>query len=106
MKIKKGDSVIMLSGSQKGESGKVTATYPKEQTVVVEGINVRTKHKKQGSQSTDRSGIIKEEKPVPVAKVALVRPGDTKKATRVGYDFDKTGKKIRVARQAKNKEIK
>ncbi|MDX1765831.1 MAG: 50S ribosomal protein L24 [Candidatus Saccharimonadales bacterium] len=106
MRLKKGDTVMLLSGSQKGETGKITATHPKDNTVVVSGINVRTKHEKPSTKNNNRGGVIKAEMPVPVSKVAIVRPGASKQTTRIGYDFAKDGKKIRIARQAKNKEIK
>ena len=106
MRIKKGDTVLVISGSQKGESGKVTSTQPKDNTLIVDGVNVRTRHEKPSTKNRNTGGIIKEEKPFPVAKVALVRPGDSKKTTRIGFNFSKDGEKVRVARQAKNKEIK
>lgn len=109
MKIKKGDTVMIISGSHKGKTGKVSATMPAKNTVVVAGVNVKTRHQKP-NQSSNRNnaqgGIFKEEAPIAVSKVALVRPGDSKKTTRVGFKLGEKGKKVRVARQAKNKEIK
>lgn len=104
MKIKKGDSVIIISGSEKGKTGKVTSTDPKNMTVTIDGINVRTIHKKP-SKAYPQGGVIKEAMPFDASKVGLVRPTDKKKASRVGYETKK-GKKVRVFRQASNKEVK
>ncbi len=104
MKIRKGDTVILLSGNDKGKTGKVTATDPTKLTVTVDGINVRTIHKKPSSKYP-QGGVIKEPMPIISSKVGVVRPTDKKKASRVGYEIKKD-KKIRVYRQASNKEIK
>lgn len=104
MKIKKGDTVILLSGSEKGKTGKVTATNPTKLTVTIDGINVRTIHKKPSSKYP-QGGVIKEAMPIIASKVGIVRPTDRKKASRVGYELKKD-KKVRVLRQASNKEIK
>jgi len=104
MKIKKGDTVMILSGKEKGSTGKVTATDPTRRTVTIDGHNVRTIHKKPSSQYP-QGGVIKESKPIAASKVGIVNPNDKKKTSRVGYEFKK-GKKVRVLRQAANKEIK
>jgi len=104
MKIKKGDTVIILSGSEKGKTGKITATNPTEQTVTIDGINVRTIHEKPSSQYP-QGGVIKESKPITVSKVGIIHPTNKKKSSRIGYEMNKD-KKVRVFRQASNKEIK
>lgn len=104
MKIKKGDTVLIRSGSEKGKSGKVTSTDPKNETVTIEGLNIRTIHKKP-SGAYPQGGVIKESQPIRYSKIGLVRGSDKKKASRVGYETKKD-KKVRVMRQDSNKEIK
>lgn len=95
MKIKKGDKVIVISGFYKGKTGIVQKAYPSLNKVVVEGINVRKKHRKPTQQNPEGS-IIDVYAPIDASNVALIDP-KTKKATRVGYDIVKD-KKVRVAR--------
>ncbi|HNX99976.1 MAG TPA: 50S ribosomal protein L24 [Oscillospiraceae bacterium] len=93
MNIKKDDKVIVLSGKDKGKTGKVLVADPKNNKVIVEGVNVATKHqapKKQG----DQGGIIKVETPIYVSKVQLVCP-KCGKPTRVAHKLA-DGKKTRV----------
>lgn len=104
MKIKKGDTVLIRSGSEKGKSGKVTSTDPKNLTVTIEGLNIRTIHKKPSS-AYPQGGVIKESQPIKYSKVGVVRGSDKKKTSRVGYET-KNNKKVRVMRQDKNKELK
>lgn len=97
MKIKKDDEVIVLTGKDKGTKGKVTSVIPTENRVVVEGVNVVTKHQKPTQLSA--GGIQKKELPIHVSNVALVDPKEGK-ATRVGYKVNKDGKKLRVAKKS------
>ena len=93
MNIKKDDKVIVLSGRDKGKTGKVISADPKGMKVIVEGVNVATKHqapKKQG----DAGGIIKVETPIYVSKVQLVCP-KCGKPTRIAHKLA-DGKKTRV----------
>ena len=96
MKIKKDDKVIVLSGKDKGKTGKVIAADPKSFKVTVEGVSVATKHQKAKKKGQD-GGIIKVETPIYVNKVQLVCP-KCDKGVRVGYKFV-DGKKIRVCRK-------
>ncbi len=96
MKIKRDDKVIVLSGKDKGKSGKVIAADPKADKVIVEGVNVATKHQKAQKKGQD-GGIIKVETPIYVSKVQLVCP-KCGKPTRVGYKFV-DGKKVRYCKQ-------
>ena len=98
MKIKTGDKVIVLSGKDKGKTGKVISADPKNGKVIVEGVSVATKHQKAKKQGQD-GGIMKVETPMYVSKVQLVCP-KCGKDTRVGYKFV-DGKKIRVCKQKK-----
>jgi large subunit ribosomal protein L24 len=93
-KVKKGDTVVVLAGKDKGKTGEIIRLVTADNKVVVRGVNVLTKHKK--PSQTSPGGIEKTEAPIHISNVALVDP-KTKKATRVGY---KTvgDKKVRIAR--------
>jgi large subunit ribosomal protein L24 len=93
-KIKKGDSVVVLSGKDKGKTGTVTKVLPKEAKVVVEGVNVATRHRKP-SQVNPQGGIDRFEAPMHISKVAVADPKDGK-PTRVRFE-EKDGKKVRIA---------
>ena len=93
-KIKKGDQVIVLSGKDKGKTGTVTASMPKDGKVVVAGVNVITRHRKP-TQQNPQGGLERKEAPLYASKVALADP-KTGKATRVRFET-KDGKKVRVA---------
>jgi len=93
-RIKKGDSVIVLSGKDKGRTGTVVKVMPGEGKVVVDGINIATRHRKP-SQTNPQGGIERIPAPMPIAKVALVDP-KSGKPTRVRFEV-KDGKKVRVA---------
>lgn len=96
MKIKTGDTVIVLSGDDKGKTGKVLKALPSTSQVVVEGVNVHKKHVK---PTQAEAGSIKDiNAPIHVSNVALVDE-KTKKATRVGYKVV-DGKKVRVAKKS------
>ncbi len=103
IRLKKGDTVVVRAGKYKGTSGKVLATHPAENKVTVEGINIVKKHTKP-NRTYPQGGIIEITKPIWVSKVGIVDPS-TKKATRIGYQLDKDGKKIRTYK-ATGKEIK
>ena len=100
MKIRKGDTVIVVAGRDRGRTGLVVAAYPDRGKVLVQGVNVVTKNKKvnyQGQRGAKEGGITHEEAPIDVSNVQLVDP-DSKKAARAGYRFDEDGNKIRVVR--------
>ena len=101
MRIRKGDNVIVISGKDKGISGKVLHAYPSTKTLIVEGVNIKQRHRRP-TKSGQHGQIIDKANPVHVSNVALIDP-KTKKPTRVRYE-DKTqpkagkkGKKVRVA---------
>ena len=96
MNIKKDDKVIVLSGKDKGKEGKVLVADPKGMKVIVEGVNVATKHQKPMKQGQE-GGIIKVETPIYVSKVQLVCP-KCGKATRVGHAVV-DGKKVRTCKK-------
>ena len=95
MKIKKDDKVIVLSGKDKGKQGKILSADPKAMKVVVEGVNVATKHQKPQRQGQD-GGIIKVETPIYACKVQVVCP-KCGKGTRVAHKIV-DGKKVRVCK--------
>lgn len=90
MKIKKGDTIIVIKGKDKGRKGKVEKVFPKEGKVLVLGINVVKKHVKPKKEG-EKGGILEIAKPLNVSKVALVCPKCGKK-TRVGFLLTKEGK--------------
>jgi large subunit ribosomal protein L24 len=93
-KIKKGDSVVVLSGKDKGRTGTVTKVMPKLGKVVVDGINVAARHRKP-TQANPQGGIDRSPAPMHASKVALATADG--KPTRVRFETGKDGKKIRVA---------
>lgn len=97
MKIKKGDKVVVLTGKDKGAKGEVLKTIPAERRVLVQGINMVTRHNKPTQMSA--GGIEKKEKSIHVSNVALVDPKKGE-ATRVGYKTLKDGKKVRVTKKS------
>ena len=100
MRIKTGDTVVVISGKDKGATGKVLRTYPKDNRVIVEGVNVQTKHQKQ-TRKIQEAQIMHIEGPIDASNVMLY---DTKakKAVKVGYQG--TGKeKVRVNRKTGEK---
>lgn len=96
MKIKRDDTVVVLSGKDKGKQGKVLSAAPKAMKVIVEGVNVATKHQKPRRQG-EEGGIIKVETPIYVSKVQLYCP-HCKQGVRVGYNMA-GDKKVRVCRK-------
>ena len=94
MKIKKGDTVMVIAGKDKGKSGKVLAAMPKENKVVVEGVNVQTKHQKQTQKVA--AEIKHQEGPIDASNV-MFYDTKAKKPTRVGYKVE-DGKKVRYAK--------
>lgn len=94
IKLKKGDTVIVLMGKDKGKTGKVVATHPFENKVTVEGVNIVKKHQKP-NRTHPQGGIVEITKPIWVSKVAIVEP-TSKKASRIGMQVAKDGSKTRV----------
>jgi large subunit ribosomal protein L24 len=92
-KIKKGDTVVVLSGKDKGRSGEVVKALPKEGKVIVSGINVHARHRKP-TQLNPQGGIERKEAPLHVSKVAIATADG--KPSRVRFEV-REGKKVRVA---------
>ena len=97
MKIKKGDQVVVLTGKDKGAKGEVLKAIPAESRVIVQGVNMVTRHNKPTQMSA--GGIEKKERSIHVSNVALADPKQGE-ATRVGYKTLKDGKKMRVAKKS------
>lgn len=93
MKIKKGDTVKVITGKDKDKEGKVIAVNKKDNTIIVEGINMVTKHTKP-SAANQNGGIVKQEGPIDASNVMYLHKGKT---TRVGFKLD-GDKKVRVAK--------
>lgn len=98
MHVKKGDTVVVISGKDKGKKGKVLVAMPKENRVIVEGVNMITKHQKP-SAKVQQGGIIHQEGPIHVSNVMLWDP-KAKAPTRVGYKILENGKKVRVSKKS------
>ncbi|MDR3626297.1 MAG: 50S ribosomal protein L24 [Ignavibacteriaceae bacterium] len=101
MKIKKNDNVIVISGNSKGKTGKVLKVFPKEERVIVEGINLRKRHTKP-SQGNPQGGILEKESPINASNVMIIDPNNNQ-PSRLGSQIildEKTGKKkhVRVSR--------
>ena len=99
-KIRKGDTVVVLSGKDKGKKGEVTRVIPKDDKVVVSGVNVHVRHRKP-SQVNPQGGLERKEAPLHISNVAVADP-KSGGATRVRFEV-RDGKKVRVA--AKSGEL-
>jgi large subunit ribosomal protein L24 len=98
VKVKKGDTVLVIAGRDKGAKGRVIAAYPKLDKVLVEGVNRVKKHTRVSTtqRGAKSGGIVTQEAPIHVSNVQVVDSDG--KPTRVGYRLDDSGQKIRVAR--------
>jgi large subunit ribosomal protein L24 len=102
MRIKKGDTVLVISGKDKGLTGKVIQAYPDRERVLVEGVNRIKKHTKvsQTQRGAKTGGIVTQEAPIHVSNVMLVVEVEGKEiGSRIGYRTDEDGTKVRVARR-------
>jgi len=95
MHIKKGDTVIVTAGKDKGKTGKVLFAIPKTNRVIVEGVNMATKHQKPTAK-VQQGGIIHQEAPIHVSNV-MYYEAKTKKGTRTAQKFLEDGRKVRVS---------
>ncbi|HAS10774.1 MAG TPA: 50S ribosomal protein L24 [Acidimicrobiaceae bacterium] len=98
MKIRKGDTVRVLTGKDRGKEGEVIRAIPERGKVIVAGVNLAKKHQRP-LNATMQGGIIDKDMPIPVANVAIVC-GDCG-PTRVGYRFDDDGTKVRVCKKCR-----
>ena len=94
MKLKKSDTIVVIAGNYKGKTGKILKVYPKENRVIVEGVNIRKRHTK-ANQKNPQGGIMEKEASINVSNVMILDP-KTNEKTRIGAKIiidDKTGKK-------------
>ncbi|NKQ56359.1 50S ribosomal protein L24 [Amycolatopsis sp. K13G38] len=99
MKVKKGDTVVVIAGKDKGAKGKVIQAYPSRQRVLVEGVNRIKKHTRitQTQRGAQSGGIVTQEAPIHVSNVMVVDSDG--KPTRIGYRVGEDGKKVRISRR-------
>ncbi|WP_153768589.1 50S ribosomal protein L24 [Labrenzia sp. CE80] len=96
-KIKKGDTVVVLTGRDKGKTGEVLQVLPSDNKALVRGVNVVRRHQKQ--TQTQEAGIVAKEAPIHLSNIAVADPKDGK-ATRVGFKVQEDGTKVRVAKRS------
>ena len=98
VKVRKGDPVLVIAGKDKGAKGKVIAAYPRQDKVLVEGVNRVKKHTRISTtqRGAKTGGIVTQEAPIHVSNVMVVDSDG--KPTRVGYRIDENGQKVRIAR--------
>ena len=97
MKIKKGDTVVVISGRDKGKSGEVLRVLPADRRLIVQGVHIARRHTK--PRMGDPGGIVDKELTIDVSNVAHIDP-QSGKPTRVGYKILDDGRKVRVARRS------
>lgn len=97
MKIRKGDTVQVLTGKDRGATGKVMSVLPEKGKLIVEGVNLARRHTKPKQQNAP-GGIIDKAMPIDASNVAIVNPKDGK-PTRIGYRFGADGAKVRICRR-------
>ena len=95
MKLRKGDTVRVITGKDKGREGVVERVLPSQDKVIVNGVNTASKHAK-ARRANDKAGIIELDMPIHVSNVMLVHKG---KPTRVGYRINSDGTKVRIAKR-------
>lgn len=98
LSIKRGDKVVVIAGKDKQKTGLVLAVYPKEQRVLVEGVNIVKRHTKP-NMANQEGGIIQQEAPIHISNLQLADP-KTGEATRVGYKLLEDGTKVRYAKKS------
>ncbi len=100
MKVKKGDTVVVIAGKDRGARGKVIAALPRENRVIVEGVNRIKKHTRisTNARGAKTGGIVTQEAPIHVSNVMVVDSDG--KPTRVGYRKDEDGRSVRVSRRS------
>ena len=94
MKLKKGDTVVVIAGKDKGREGQVMTVLPNANKVIVTGVNLARKHQKARKQN-EQGGIIDKDMPIDASNVMLVHKG---KPTRIGYKINDDGTKVRIAK--------
>ena len=95
--IRKGDNVVVISGSDKGKKGSVLKVFPKENRALVQGVNMVKRHQRQ--TQTQQAGIVSKEAPIQLSNIAHVDP-KSGKATRIGIKTLGDGRKVRFAKKS------
>jgi len=95
--IRKGDNVVVISGSDKGKKGSVLKVFPKENRALVQGVNMVKRHQRQ--TQTQQAGIVSKEAPVQISNIAHVDP-KSGKATRIGFKTLGDGRRVRFAKKS------
>jgi len=96
-RIRRGDTVVVISGKEKGKRGEVERVIPAKSRVVVSGVNVRTRHARPSQQNQE--GLYTFDAPIHVSNVMLIDPSSGE-PTRVGYRFTDSGEKVRVGKKS------
>ena len=94
-RIRKGDTVVVIAGRDKGKSGEVIRMIPEENRAVVRGVNVARRHQRQTAR--EQGGIVTKEMPIHLSNIAYL--GKDGKPTRVGFRIEKDGRKVRFAKR-------
>ncbi len=97
--IRKNDTVVVLTGKDRGKRGRVLTLLPAKNRVVVEGVNIIKRHTRPNPQKNIKGGIIEREAPIHASNVMLLDP-DSNKPTRVGSRVESDGRKVRVGRKS------
>lgn len=100
MRIKKGDKVIVITGKDKGKTGTVSEAFPKEDRVLVEGVNMRKKHQKARGRNARKGQMVEKALPIHVSNVMLVDPKSGKRS-RLSITRE-NGKRVRVSKKSKS----
>ena len=95
--IRKGDKVVVITGSDKGKKGSVLKVFPKDARALVQGVNLVKRHQRQ--TQTQQAGIVTKEAPIHLSNIALTDP-KTGAATRIGYKTLGDGRRVRVAKKS------
>jgi large subunit ribosomal protein L24 len=95
--IRKGDNVVVISGSDKGKKGSVLKVFPKENRALIQGVNMVKRHQRQ--TQTQQAGIVSKESPIQLSNIAHVDP-KSGKATRIGIKTLGDGRKVRFAKKS------
>ena len=94
MKLKKGDTVEVITGKDKGKQGEIAFVFPKTNQVIINGVNTAQKHQR-AQRANDQGGIIDKDMPIDASNVMLVYKG---RRVRIGYKIREDGTKVRIAR--------
>ena len=98
-KIRKNDTVVVISGKDRGKQGRVLRVTPQRDMILVEGVNMIKRHTKPNPQRNIQGGVVERESPLHISNVALMDP-ETEKATRIGVKVLEDGRRVRVAKRS------